>query len=81
MNGQASEWWQSCEPDQVLSDACSCGVAPCEIWCESVNPCVRYANDAVAHPGHLSMADRIILHALGVEWGPGKKRRKRQVAR
>ena len=37
-------------------------------WCESVNARVNYAHDAVRHPSHLSIGDRLILHALGVRW-------------
>ena len=37
-------------------------------WCETVNARVNYAHDAVRHPSHLSMGDRLILHALGVRW-------------
>jgi len=41
---------------------------------ESVNAFVRYAHDIVLHPRHLSFGDRIILHALGVQWTSGRSR-------
>ena len=50
------------------------GVVLCEPWCESVNSCVRYARAAALHPTHLSLGDRLILHALGVRWTPGRNR-------
>ena len=58
--------------DEDLSCGRCGGVVLCEPWCESVNSCVRYAHDAVLHPTHLSLGDRIILHALGVRWTPGR---------
>ena len=67
---------QSDQPDEDLSCAQCGGVVLCESWCESVNSCVRYAHDAVLHPMHLSFGDRIILHALGVRWTPGRNRTK-----
>ncbi len=75
MNAQNSaRLGQSDQTDEHLSCA-RCGRdVLCESWCESVNGCVRYAHDAVLHPTHLSLGDRIILHALGVRWSPGRNR-------
>lgn len=67
---------QSCQSDDDLSCACCGGVVVCESWCESVNACVRYANDAVLYPSHLSFGDHIILHALGVRWTSQRNRSK-----
>ena len=59
---------QSCLADEVWTCARCGGVVLCMPWCESVNARVNYAHDAVRHPSHLSMGDRLILHALGVKW-------------
>ena len=60
--------WQSCLVDEDWTCARCGGVVRCKPWCESVNARVRYAHDAVQHPSHLSLGDRLILHALGVKW-------------
>ena len=44
------------------------GVIRHERWCITCDALVRYAYDAVAQPEKLSVADRLILHALGVLW-------------
>jgi hypothetical protein len=59
---------QRCLVDEDWTCARCGGVVLCKPWCESVNASVRYAHDAVRHPSHLSMGDRLILHALGVRW-------------
>jgi len=66
----------SAQPDEDLSCGRCGGVVLCESWCESLNACVRCAHDAVLHPMHLSFGDRVILHALGVRWTPGRNRTK-----
>lgn len=63
---------QSDQTDEDLPCARCGGFVICEPWCESVNACVRYAHDAVLHPTHLRLGDRIILHALGVRWTPAR---------
>jgi len=63
-----SRRWQSCLVDEDWTCARCGGVVLCMPWCESVNARVNYAHDAVRHPSHLSMGDRLILHALGVRW-------------
>jgi hypothetical protein len=65
------------QSDRDLSCARCGGIVLCESWCESVNACVRYAHDAVLNPTHLSLGDRMILHALGVRWTLGRNRTKR----
>jgi hypothetical protein len=72
----STRFGQSEQTDEDLSCARCGGVVLCESWCESVNACVRYAHDAVLHPTHLSLGDRIILHALGVRWTPERNRTK-----
>jgi hypothetical protein len=59
---------QSCLVDEDWTCARCSGVVLCMPWCESVNARVNYAHDAVRHPSHLSIGDRLILHALGVRW-------------
>jgi len=59
---------EACVSDENMSCARCGGQVVCEPWCETVNVTVRYAHDAVLHPSHLSIGDRIILHALGVRW-------------
>ncbi|HTD56497.1 MAG TPA: hypothetical protein VK670_14000 [Silvibacterium sp.] len=59
---------QVCVSDENMSCALCGGQVVCEPWCETVNAGVRYAHDAVLHPSHLSIGDRIILHGLGVRW-------------
>ena len=63
-----TRWWQSRLADEDWTCARCGGVVLCMPWCESVNARVNYAHDAVRHPSHLSMGDRLILHALGVRW-------------
>lgn len=60
--------WQSCLADEDWTCVRCGGVVLCLPWCESVNARVNYAHDAVRHPSHLSIGDRLILHALGVRW-------------
>jgi hypothetical protein len=77
MKAQNSQCFaRSGQPDESLCCPHCGGVVLCESWCESVNARVRYAHDAVLHPMHLSFGDRIILHALGVRWTPGRNRTK-----
>jgi hypothetical protein len=76
----SAQRWQNCDSDEDLT-CTHCGrVVLCASWCEAVNACVRYAHDVVLHPSHLSFGDRIILHALGVRWTPGRGRPKRREA-
>src|SRR5580704_7744374 len=60
--------WQSCLVNEDWTCARCAGVVLCMPWCEVVNARVNYAHDAVRHPSHLSIGDRLILHALGVRW-------------
>lgn len=63
-----SRQWQSCLLDEDWTCARCGGMVLCMPWCESVNVRVHYAHDAARHPSHLSIGDRLILHALGVKW-------------
>jgi hypothetical protein len=44
------------------------GVIRHETWCITRNPQVFYAYDVVVNPGKMQLRDRLILHALGVNW-------------
>jgi hypothetical protein len=46
------------------------GIVRHERWCMTLAPNVQYAFGAVLEPEKLSLWDRLILHALGVSWGP-----------
>lgn len=39
-------------------------------WCITLHPSVYYAYQIVADPSKLTMGDSLILHSLGVIWGP-----------
>lgn len=45
------------------------GIVRHESWCISVDPVVFYAYQVVLEPSKLTLADSLILHALGVTWG------------
>jgi hypothetical protein len=51
------------------------GLVRHETWCITRSSVVYYAYEAALDPEKLSLADRLILHALGVQWvenhGPG----------
>jgi hypothetical protein len=40
-----------------------------EKWCVARDPLVRYAYAIVTDAEKLTLRDRLILHALGVDWG------------
>lgn len=44
------------------------GVIRHESWCVTQNASVQYAYQAVSDPGHLTLGDQLILHALGATW-------------
>jgi hypothetical protein len=44
------------------------GVIRHEPWCMTQNTSVLYAYQAITDPTHLSVEDRLILHALGAAW-------------
>ena len=46
------------------------GIISHERWCPTLNPLVSYAGKLVVSPDALTIGDAIILHSLGVQWGP-----------
>ena len=46
------------------------GIVRHEPWCIKVDPVVSYAYQIVADPSNLTAGDALILHSLGVVWGP-----------
>jgi hypothetical protein len=54
------------------------GVIRHEPWCITQNASVRYAYQVITDPTYLSLADHLILHALGVAWTVQKVRLKPQ---
>jgi hypothetical protein len=52
---------------QAACEHCD-GIIRHESWCITVDPVVRYAYEVVLEPSKLTVADSIILHALGVAW-------------
>jgi hypothetical protein len=52
---------------QVTCEHCA-GVVRHEPWCISLNSSILYAYQIVADATILTLSDRLILHALGVQW-------------
>jgi len=46
------------------------GVIRHEPWCITLHPTVYYAYQILADPSKLTEGDALILHSLGVIWGP-----------
>ncbi len=44
------------------------GIVRHEHWCRTQKASVQYAYRVVTDPAHLSIEDRLILHALGAAW-------------
>jgi|SRR5258707_7973722 len=44
-----------------------------ERWCPTLNSVVSYACKIVVSPDALTIGDAIILHSLGVQWGPSPR--------
>jgi len=66
----AASWYHSNRyNEQATCEHCG-GVVRHEKWCRTCDAIVRYAYAAVAEPEKLTLRDRLILHALGVSWGP-----------
>lgn len=65
----AASWYHSNQ--YAAQSACQhCGgVVRHERWCITCDPLVQYAYQAVLEPDKLTLADKLILHALGVVWG------------
>ena len=49
------------------------GIIYHEPWCSTQNASVRYALEVALYPNHLTLQDRLILHALGVAWNDNKR--------
>jgi len=56
------------------------GLVRHEPWCITRNSAVYYAYQAALDPEKLSLADRLILHALGVQWVENRCRGNCQVS-
>lgn len=52
---------------QAACEHCK-GVVRHERWCVMVDPVVHYPYEVVLDAAKLTLADRLILHALGVAW-------------
>jgi hypothetical protein len=57
---------------QAACEHCD-GIISHERWCPTLNPIVSYACKIVVSPGALTIGDAIILHSLGVQWGPSPR--------
>jgi len=53
---------------QAACEHCG-GIIRHESWCITIDPVVYYAYQVVLDPTKLTLADSLILHALGVAWG------------
>lgn len=42
------------------------GIIRHQIWCQTLNPTVRYARKILVSPTELTIGDTILLHSLGV---------------
>lgn len=54
-------------PPGSICDHCG-GTTTHETWCITCNTIIRYAYGIVLNGRRLNQGDKIILHALGVEW-------------
>jgi hypothetical protein len=67
-SNSAAAWFHSNQyNNESACEHCS-GIVRHERWCITRNPMVQYAFRVVADPESLSIADRMILHALGISW-------------
>lgn len=48
------------------------GIVRHESWCITMDATVGYAYEIVRNPARLSQGDELILHSLGVSWGPNQ---------
>jgi len=65
----AANWYHSNQYNaQSACEHCA-GVVRHERWCITRDALVQYAFSVVLEPETLTLADTLILHALGVEWG------------
>lgn len=69
-NNSATTWFHSNRYNaQSACEHCG-GIIRHEHWCVSVDPAVDYAYQILADPAKLTVGDTLILHSLGVTWGP-----------
>jgi len=64
----AASWYHSNQYDAKSACEPCGGIIRHEQWCITVDLLVQYAYEVVLHSEKLNHADRLILHALGVEW-------------
>lgn len=65
----AANWYPNTRNStQAVCEHCG-RIARHERWCITRDPIVQYAYAVVSDPEKLSLRDRLILHALGVDWG------------
>jgi hypothetical protein len=64
----ATTWYHSNRYSaQAACEHCE-GIVRHESWCITVDRTVYYAYQVVMDPDKLTLADSLILHALGVAW-------------
>lgn len=65
----AASWYHSNQYSAKSACEHCGGVVRHEKWCITCDPEVQYAYEVVLDHEKLTLADRLILHALGVVWG------------
>lgn len=65
---QASVWQHSNKYSAEAACEYCQGIVRHETWCVARNQAVLYAYSAVLDAATLTEGDRLILHALGVDW-------------
>jgi hypothetical protein len=66
----AANWYHGNQPNpQAPCDHCG-GVLGHEKWCITCDPIVQYAYGIVLDAAKLTFRDVLILHSLGVTYGP-----------
>lgn len=64
----AANWHHSNQYNAASACEHCDGVVRHERWCITRDPLVQYAYGVVLEPEKMTLRDRLILHALGVEW-------------
>jgi hypothetical protein len=66
----SASWYHSNQyPASAGCEHCG-GIIRHERWCITRDPLVQYAYSVVLEPEKLTLYDALILHGLGVLWGP-----------
>jgi hypothetical protein len=74
-NSTPSTWYHSNRYHaQAACEHCQ-GIIRHERWCITLDPVVYYAYQVVVDPSKWTLSDQLILHSLGVAWGPNICRR------